>query len=138
MPEYVYSCRHGHYFSQFSTVANHSPIAVCGTCGEIGGQVITAPSCVKVAADVHYTSPIDDSPITSWAARRNDLARHHCVPYDEGMKQDHLKRLEESDKQLDQAIEEHVERSVEKMSTKQRGKLYSELVEQSATLDVMR
>ena len=138
MPLYEYQCGNGHFFMKFLTRVNHSPIWVCDTCGEVGQQVIGAPLVVKVAEDVCYDSPIDGQPVTSWAARANDLARNHCVPYDPGMRQDHERRLQESDKAIDASIEQHVERAIEKMPTAQRGKLYSELTEQGTSLEYNR
>ena len=137
MPLYEYLCVNNHFFSRFSTVANHSPIEVC-ECGEVAQQIIGAPAMVKCAPDVCYDSPIDGSPITSWAKREEDLKRHDCRPYDEGMKQDYLRSQEESQKSLDKSIEQHVERSIEKMDTKTRGKLYSELTEQHLAADIRR
>ena len=114
-------------------MAQHSPIWIC-ECGKVGTQIIGAPLAVKVAEDVCYDSPIDGSPITSWEKRQEDLKRNGCMPYDPGMKQDYERSIRESDAALDQAVEQSVERAVEKMPTKQRGKLYSELVEQGVDL----
>jgi hypothetical protein len=138
MPLYEYLCWQGHLTVRFTSVANHSPIESCETCGDMANQIIGAPSAVKVAEDVHYESPIDGTPITSWAARANDLSRHNCVPYDPGMRDDHERRLEEADRRLEQAVDEHVERAITKMSTKQRGQLYSELTEQGKGIEYAR
>lgn len=137
MPAYEYQCPDGHFFMKFLSVVNHSPIWVCD-CGKVGQQVIGAPLTVKIAADVCYDSPITGQPITSWAQRTEDLKRNDCIPYEEGMKQDHERRIQESDTSLEKSIEQHVERSIEKMSTKQRGKLYSELTEQGTSLEFAR
>ena len=136
MPLYEYA--HGdHYFLRFMPVADHSSLAVCD-CGEVAQQIITAPSALKVAVNCHYESPIDGSPVTSWAARANDLARSGCVPYDPGMRQDHERRLEANEKALDQSIHESVERSVSKMSNKKRGQLWNELTRAGVNTDVQR
>jgi len=138
MPLYEYSCRNGHFFMKFLTVVNHSPIWVCDTCGEVGQQVIGAPLEVKIAEDVCYDSPIDGSPITSHAKRIEDLKRNGCQPYDPGMKQDYIRKQQEDEKALDKSIDQHVERAIEKMPTKKRGQLYSELTEQGTSLGLQR
>jgi hypothetical protein len=122
----------------FCTVANHSPVAVCDHCGDAAQQIIGAPAALKIAEDVCYDSPIDSAPITSWAARANDLAKHNCIPYDPGMRQDYERRLKDADDALYKSIDEHVERAITKMSTKQRGQLYSELTEQGKDLTYER
>jgi hypothetical protein len=138
VPLYEYLCWQGHLTLRFNSVANHSPIECCETCGDMAQQIIGAPSAVKVAQDVCYDSPIDGKPVTSWAQREEDLKRNGCVPYDPGMKDDHLRRLEEQEAELDRKVDEHVERCITKMSTKQRGQLYSELTEQGTDAAVHR
>lgn len=137
MPRYVYLCRDEHTFTRFSTVAEHSPVAIC-PCGQQARQVITAPVLVKCAADVCYDSPIDGRPITSHDAHKEDLKRHDCVAYDPEMKRDYERRLAESDARLAASIDAHVEESIEKMPTAKRAQLYSELTEQGMTADVVR
>ena len=137
MPIYEYLCPCGSLIVRFKTVANHSAMEVC-ECGRLAEQVIGAPSTLKVAEDVCYDSPIDGTPITSWAARANDLARHGCRPYDPGMRQDHERRLAENEQKLDQSIHQQVERTVEKMSTKQRGQLWNEMTRAGADTQVQR
>lgn len=137
MPNYLYACGEGHRFQRFSTVSEHSPVAQC-PCGQWGTQIITAPTLVKVAADVCYDSPIDGRPITSHDAWREDLKRHDCVSYDPEMKKDYERRIVEGDKKLDAMIDAHVEETIEKMSTAKRAQLYSELTEQGMTADVVR
>jgi len=138
MPEYIYQCPNNHWYSEFLHVRNHSPIWICSECGEVGQQVITAPSMVKVAEDVCYDSPVTGEPITSWAKRQEDLKRTNSVPYDPGMKQDHERKLKEAEVALDKSIDQHVERAIEKMPTAKRGKLYSELTEQGTSLGLQR
>lgn len=138
MPEYIYQCPVGHRMSRFTNVKNHLPFVDCENCGVIAEQVLTAPLLVKASADVRYDSPVTGEPITSWAARRNDLAKHGCREYDPEMKRDYHQRLKDSETALDKAVDTHVEASIEKMPTKQRAKLYSELTEQGATAEVVR
>lgn len=123
---YEYRCNEGHYFLRYAPLAQHSPTALCG-CGIMACQLISAPAAVKVAQNVAYDSPITGAPITSWAARTEDLKRNHCRPYEEGMRQDHERQLVESERVLEQSIEQDVERSIEKMPNAKRGQLYNEL-----------
>lgn len=137
MPTYVYHCGHGHYETKYIPLSAHSPISVCA-CGAVSQQVITAPVLVAAQPECRYDSPIDGTPITSWAARRNDLAKHGCRPYDEGMKQDYLRMQDEKQKDLDASIEQSVERSIEKMSTAERGKLWNEVTRGGVDMSVER
>ncbi len=137
MPNYVYLCRAGHQYQRFSTVSEHSPVSVC-ECGQQATQVITAPTLVKVAADICFDSPIDGRPITSHDAWREDLKRNDCVPYDPEMKTDAKRRIEDEDAKLDASIDAHVEEAIEKMPTAKRAQLWSEMKEQGMTADVVR
>lgn len=107
-------------------------------CGQEATQIITAPTLVKVAADVCYDSPIDGRPITSHDAWKEDLKRNDCVAYDPEMKTDYERRIAEGDAKLDAMIDAHVEETIEKMPTAKRAQLYSEMVEQGMTADVIR
>lgn len=138
MPFYVYACHNGHHFETFLTVAAHRASLPCRTCDITASQVITVPVMVKAAADICYDSPIDGRPITSWDQHQEDLKRNNCQRYDPEQKTDYLRRQRESEQALDRAIDEHVEATVEKMPTAKRAKLWSELVEQGITADVVR
>lgn len=138
MPIYVYDCPGGHQFEQAQLVAYHTGYFYCKEHRTIAVQVITAPLLVKSASDVCYDSPIDGRPITSWQARQEDLKRNGCREYDPGMKTDYHQRLKDSEAALDKAVDTHVEASIEKMPTKQRAKLYSELTEQGVSAEVVR
>jgi len=138
MPIYEYRCGSGHRFTRFDTVANHQSLRLCPTCFAASTQIITAPAMVKVAQDVCYDSPIDGKPITSWAAREEDLKRSNCRPYDPEQKTDAANRRKAEEAALDTMIEAHAEEVTEKMTTAQRGKIWSELTEQGAEAQVIR
>lgn len=93
---------------------------------------------VVVQPECSYDSPITGEPITSWEKRREDLAKHECVPYDSAQKDDYLRRVADDDATLDKAIEATAEEFVEKLPNKQRGQLQSELTEQGYGLDYSR
>lgn len=129
MPWYEFAASCGCTLETYLPVSQFNAVQHC-THGTAMERVIGAPLLVKVAQDIAYDSPIDGSVITSWHARQEDLKRHDCVPYDPEMKRDHERRQDENDRQLEHAVEATVEEVIEKMPTKQRGRLYSELAEQ--------
>lgn len=90
-----------------------------------------------VQRDVCYDSPIDGRPITNRQARIEDMKRANCVEYDPGMKQDHERRIRESDAALDKRVDQHVDREVALMPTRQREKLAAEL-KHGAVADIVR
>lgn len=91
-----------------------------------GYRVFHAPM-VFVQQDICYDSPIDGRPITSLQARREDLARSECIPYDPEMKKDTLRRQEESQKKLEAEIDTHVEREFASMDSRKKELLTAEL-----------
>jgi hypothetical protein len=100
--------------------------------------VIGVPLLVVAQPECNYTSPIDDTPITSWAQRREDLAKHGCRPYDPMMKDDHIRHEKEREAALDQAIESTVEAEIGRMPGRKRAALHSELVEQGVDMKLER
>lgn len=137
MPVYTWTCLSNHKFEKFVPLAHFYDRQLC-ECGQPASRLITAPLLVTAQQECRYDSPIDGTPITSWAARRNDLAKHNCVPYDPAMKQDSERKQRERQQSLDRAIDETVESSIEKMSTSKRGKLYSELTDQNMQVEFAR
>lgn len=125
MPTYCYQCTNGHAFERYLPLADYAQPQRC-ECGAFGRKVISAPMIV-VAPDIHYTSPIDDRPITSMAARREDLARSGCRPYDPEMKTDYLRRNERQNAELEKAMDETVDREIAAMPARKREKLQAEL-----------
>ena len=138
MPFYSYACSEGHRFEVFLTLAQHVGRQPCRGCILEATQVITAPAMVKVAQDVCYDSPIDGRPITSHQARQEDLKRNGCTAYDPGQKTDANNRVKADEAALDKQIEQYAESVTEKMTTAQRGKIYSELTEQGKSAEILR
>lgn len=97
-----------------------------------GRQTRFAPM-VFIGRDIHYTSPVDGRVIRSKAERLDDLARHGCIEYDPGMKQDYARRQKEADAAIDSGIERTVEETIHKMPSAKRERLANEL---SSGLDV--
>lgn len=110
----------------------------CSQCDLAAVRLFTPPLLVKVAADVCYDSPVTGEPITSHAARVEDLKRHDCIPYDPEMKTDYHRRREESQAALERAVDDTVAQEVAKLSSGQREKLVNEVVHGGATVDVRR
>jgi len=138
MPTYQYYCNNGHITEGNFSIKSYPGSIECFNCAEPAGLIISAPMLVKASADVRYTSPIDERPITSWQARQEDLKRNNCTEYDPEQKTDYHNRIKESEAALDKSIDIAVESSIEKMPTAKRGKLYSELTEQGVTTSVVK
>lgn len=134
---YTYRCEQGHAFEVYRRISEHQSIERCD-CGLDALQVLTAPVMVKVACDVRYTSPIDDTPITSHQARLEDMKRHDCVPYDPEMKTDARRRAAESQAHLEAAVEQTVCEEIGKLSHAKKAQLVKEVVHQGMTVEPVR
>jgi putative FmdB family regulatory protein len=138
MPTYPYRCQScGQCFEKYWPLRRYRAVAMC-VCGLWARRIITAPLLVSAQPDVCYDSPIDGRPITSMAAREEDMKRNHCRPYDPEMKTDVQNRRKAEDAALDASIDAHVEASIAKMSTTQRGQLASDLLDKSADVTYTR
>ena len=91
------------------------------------GRHLRRAPMVFVRGDICYDSPIDGRPITSHAARREDMARAGCIEYDPGMKQDADRKHREREAALDASIEASVEADFQKMPSAKRERLANEL-----------
>lgn len=107
------------------SLAEHTPDVLCD-CGGAARQMVVAFT-VWSRPDIYYTSPIDGRPITSEAARRDDLARNNCEPYDPGMKQDYQRRIKEGEERLEKGLDDTVERVFDAMPSAKKEKLAAEL-----------
>ena len=87
--------------------------------------------------EICYDSPIDGRPITSMAARREDLARSGCVEYDPEMRKDYTRRVEADEKRLEQSVDALLEREIAAMPSRKQEKLAAEL-QGGATADIVR
>lgn len=91
------------------------------------GRHLKRAPMVFVKQDIHYQSPVDGRVISSKFARQDDLARNNCIEYDPEMKKDYANRIADSEKKLDKAVDDHVERTVAQMPSRKREKLFSEV-----------
>lgn len=127
MPTYEYLCAHCEAeFERVLPVAEYQVPQLC-ECGRKAKRVISAPMLAFAQRECVYDSPVDGRPITSWAQRRDDLARHGCQEYDPGMKQDYHRRLEREQNELERRVDATVEAAVDKMSVRKREALQNDL-----------
>lgn len=136
MPIYEYSCKCGAEFERYLPASQYLSEQKC-TCGSIAQKVIRTPPTGFVQKDVCYDSPIDGRPITSMAARREDLARSGCIEYDPEMRKDYQSRIADSEKKLESSVDNLLEKEIAAMPSRKREKLTAEL-QGGATADVVR
>ena len=125
MPRYEFTCANGHTFDCYLKVDFRDTPQTCG-CGASSRRIISLPM-IHVKPDVHYKSPIDDKPITSMAARKEDMARSGCIEYDPEMKTDYSRRIERDEKSLEASVDYSVDSAIANMPAIKREKLESEL-----------
>lgn len=123
---YEYICTCGAEFDRVLPVAEYQTPQFC-ECGKTAKRVISAPMLAFAQRECIYDSPVDGRAITSWAQRREDLARHGCQEYDPGMKQDYHRRIEKEQNQLERKLDATIEAEVDKMPTRKREMLQNEL-----------
>jgi hypothetical protein len=119
-------------------VKDHDSAVSCEECDLVAQQVITAPLSVRVKADLCYDSPIDGKPVTTWAAREEDLKRNGCIPYDPEMKKDAERKQQERQQALDTQIEHTVHSTIAKWPDKKKRQLKQELVNQGVDCQIVR
>lgn len=125
MPIYAHVCDNGHAFDLLLRFSELDELQAC-VCGRPATRVICAPR-IFVAPDICYDSPVTGKPITSKQARIEDLARTESVEYDPGMKQDYQRRVQESERQLDKSVDEHVDRAIAQMPARKLERLVAEV-----------
>lgn len=133
MPVYDLECPKGHQLERFIALEHFEDTQRC-TCGEVTRRVIRAPRLVRAAQDLCYDSPIDGRPITSHAARQEDLKRSGCEAYDPGVKADYARRIRESDAALERTMGHSVEAAIQQMPSATRARLYAEMESQDVAM----
>src|SRR5882672_10418295 len=112
MPLHDYRCKScGSEIEISCSVAELGLTRFC-RCGNVYERVFLVFPSAFVAADIHYTSPIDDRPITSKQARVEDLKRNGCRPYETGEKEEVQRQRKKAEVELDQSIDSTVDREV--------------------------
>lgn len=124
MPLYEYGCSCGARFERYLPVAQYADPQVCA-CGKTAEKRIGA---ALVVTDLPgYRSPVDGKWIEGRRARREDLARNNCVPYDPSMPANYMKRLERDNEALGRRVEETFDAEIERMPARKRELLEQEL-----------
>ncbi len=93
---------------------------------------------IIVKKNLAYRSPVTGEWIRTRAERAEDLKRHGCIEYDEGVKQDYHRRMQESEAKLSRDVEATIEQEIARLPSVKRQRLYSELTEQGLDLTVDR
>lgn len=137
MPLFEYRCANKHDTLKVLRVKDYEEAVDCEQCDLAAVRVFTAP-VVKVAVDVHYTSPIDKRPITTHAARREDMKRNGCIEYDPEMHRDVERRKQEEDAAFDASIDDTVHREVAKLPKAKKDQLVKEVTRQGMTVEAVR
>lgn len=108
----------------------------CATCNKVIANVYreyeqrdNGPKCCELTSKIvwlktpgfmgagqfeAYLSPIDGRPITSERARRDDLARNNCVPYEDGIKQDQIRHAKQDEADTERLVEKIVSEAAER------------------------
>lgn len=135
-----YQCECGKEFTKVEEVQKDRAECWCGSKAkavdfeEVGrynhkphGRLYDLPS---------YQSPITGKWIDGRVARRNDLAASGCVEYEDGMKEEQIKRHAREDAELDKKVDEIVEKTIYEMPTEKREQLVTEL--ENSDIEVVR
>ncbi len=126
MPTYEYECLSGHHFERVLPVSRYDEPQVC-ECGKAASKLISRPLLAWASRECRYDCPITGKPITSRAQHEDNLKRHGCQEYDPEMKTDAANFRKRQDEALDRAVEETVEREIEKMPSRKKEALVKEL-----------
>jgi hypothetical protein len=128
MPIYVFTCKEGHVFDRILKLKDYDTPQTCDCGLEAKRKIVpTMLNCDMQSWD-YYESPVSGKPITSYKARKEDMARHGCVDYEPSMKKVQKKKIEKMDSDLDKRIDDTVDREWDKMPTHKRERLAKELV----------
>lgn len=133
---YEYMCPCGKVEDRVLRLSEYKTPQFCDCGREMQKVILTAPMGF-VQADICYDSPITGEAITSRQKRIEDMARHGCVEYDPGMRQDYQRRIAESEAALDKSVEKTVDQIFETLPAHKKESLASELTA-GAGLDVIR
>lgn len=127
MPLFDWRCPTGHIFEAYQPSDRLDSTMACLQCKAMADKVFLKAPLGFVRGDVHYESPLDGRPITSYQAHVNELARGDCVEYEPGIKQDGERKRRESEESLERAVDETVERAIAAMPARKLEKLTAEL-----------
>lgn len=138
MPTYLYRCGNRHEITKFFRVKEYVEAVDCEQCDLAAVRVFTPLAVAVVKPDLCYDSPVDGTPITSWAARREDLKRNGCIEYDPEMKKDAARRKRERQDAFEKNIETTAKEAMGRLSPTKRAQLKQEIVNRGINLEVKR
>jgi hypothetical protein len=114
MPVYDYQC--GTCSKVFANVYREYDQRDNGPacCESVAGIVwLTTPGVIGAKKFEPYLSPIDGRPITSERARTEDMARNGCIPYEDGIKQDQIRRAQQDEADTERLVDKIVSEAAE-------------------------
>lgn len=134
-PIYEYECPSCHARQDgYRSIAERKDGPMCG-CGAKTEQILSAP---MVAPDLPgYESPIDGRWIEGRKARQEDLKRNQCRPYEDGEREEYIRRRQAEDAGLDRRVGETVEAWWEKADDGKREAI-TNAVERGVTAEIVR
>lgn len=125
MPIYAHVCDKGHSFDRYLKLAELGQSQSC-ECGSAAKRVISPVMFSIDATNFQaYESPTTGRWITSKAQRKEDMAASGCVDYEPSLKDEQIRRIAREDAELDKKVEEHVEKTIYEMPTRDREHLAS-------------
>ncbi len=127
MPLHNFICDNGHLTVRMQSLNALAPQEPCAYCSLMAEKRFLSFPAYFVQQDVNYQSPVDGRVINSRQARLEDMARNNCVEYDPAMKDDHMRRIAQSDEEIGRKIEHHFDAELSVMPTRKKELLEQEL-----------
>lgn len=124
MPIYEYLCPEGHQFDAFLPLARYDEPQMC-QCGQWARKIISAPMVIPDLPE--YTSPVTGKPVRGRRERIEDLKRHNCRPYEDGEREEFLRRRQQREADFDRKLDETVDRELSAWEPRKLEKLACEL-----------
>lgn len=111
MPLYEYKCPEHGVFDTYGMMATSGDPAPCPGCGQLSPKHFS--SAPRVFGDYPgYVSPASGKWIEGRKARERDFAETGTRPYEIGEWKTNVRRQEEAAKELDNSVDEAVERTI--------------------------
>lgn len=126
MPLYDCECARGHRFERQIPLAEFEAPIICA-CGTTARRLISRPRVLVGRVDYEYACPITGEHIRSKHQHEENLKRHGCRVLETGEKEFNERRRQEAEKNLEQKIEQTVEREIALMPSEKRERLATEL-----------
>lgn len=124
MPTYEYECRNGHVTDDVRAIdARRDPLRC--DCGQLAELIISAPVgrvLFPAAGGKEYVSPASGKYISTAKARREDMARTDCRPYEgfEAESKEAARKRVDREKKQDAKLHDNVSRAYYQLSPEKR------------------